>query len=507
MQLIFTKEEIKNSFKSLGQYVAQKEVKFIRYLSLGGKVLRVISYSNEFLPHIEKQLTYIIKETESSYDATLILWKEQNFSNLAALLSNKFNPKLNMRLRIEMMYAGKQSLYSMQALDKSFSKTKPVINIEFERGFFTGNDYLNNTYYYGVRDLNPEEFIKEGHVFVQIFNNILKTPDSNLVHGAVIGLNGNGILLCARGQRGKSTLSVLSMIKGFEYVSDDYLILHRKDDELLASPIYSIITLSPEMYNRLYNYLDGSRFVSNNARKDKYVFNISNFHSTFRKNYPIKVAMFPEIVSDSEPSITLCTAEEKGRAMVQLIQSTLMQTSDLDDRYTVKKMLDMIRNFVFYKFNLCRDIDKNTEFLRCFMNNFKPEIKNRVKEPAFCIDITFDLANILNSETGEIYSMNKLGTEVFKNLCKGVSFDSLKEVLSVYQDKNPYILDELELFRRAVIEIGIVNQFENNGKKACINPAFAEESGFKMSFIFHSEGENKELISKNKENENELCIK
>ncbi len=502
-----TKEDIGNCFKNLEKYLSQKNERFIKYAVLGNKIIRIISYSDEFLPHMEKQLTFVLRDSATHYDSTLVLWKEPDINSAAVFISDKFNPKFNMRIRIEQMYSGKKNPDSMFVIDKEFSKLKPVIDIQLERGFIVGNDYLNNTYYYGVRNLDPEEFIKEGHLFVQFFNNILKTSESNLAHGAVIGLNGDGILFCARGQRGKSTLSVLSMIKGFEYVSDDYLILHKSKEELLASPIYSIITLSPEMYNRLYDYLEGSRFVSNNARKDKYVFNISNFHSTFRKNYPIKVAMFPEIVSDSEPSITLCTAEEKGRAMVQLIQSTLMQTSDLDDRYTVKKMLDMIRNFVFYKFNLCRDIDKNTEFLRGFMNNFKPEKENQIKEPAFCTDLTFDLANILNSETGEIYSMNKLGTEVFKNLCKGVSFDSLKEVLSVYQDKNPYILDELELFRRAVIKLGIVNQFENNGEKACINPTFAEESGFKMSFIFHSEGENKELISKNKENENELCIK
>ena len=185
-----------------------------------------------------------------------------------------------------------------------------------ERGFFIANDYETNNYYYGIKDLAPEEFIKEGHVFVQFINNIIKTPTSNLAHGAVIGLNGNGILICARGQRGKSTLSVLSMMRGFEYVSDDYLMLHQNDKgELLSSPIYSIITLSPEMYNRLYDDMEGSRFISNNARKDKYVFNISNFHKQFRKNYPIKICMFPEIVSDPEPSIRLCTKDEKGEQL------------------------------------------------------------------------------------------------------------------------------------------------------------------------------------------------
>ena len=232
------------------------------------------------MPHIEKQLTLVLRDTADKYDATLILWKENNAFNFGKNLLPKFNPKTNMRLRIDLIYFPK-TIWDIRVIDESISKVKPVIDVKSEHGIILANDYENNTYYYGVNNLEPEEFIKEGHLFVQFFNNILKTPTSNLAHGAVIGLNGNGILMCARGQRGKSTLAVLSMMKGFEYVSDDYLILHERGNELLSSPIYSIITLSPKMYNELYDYLGESRFVSNNARKDKYVFNIANFHDKF----------------------------------------------------------------------------------------------------------------------------------------------------------------------------------------------------------------------------------
>ena len=283
-----------------------------------------------------------------------------------------------MRLKLERIHrkthlghCTDEELYNLSMFYNNFSKTKPIIDFRTKQGFVNANDKENHKYYYGVKDLSPEEFIKEGHIFVQFLNNILKTETSNLVHGAVIGYKGNGICFCARGQRGKSTLSVLSMMKGFEYVSDDYLILHENEKkELLSSPIYSIITLSPEMYNRLYDLMDGCRFVSNNARKDKYVFNIANFHDRFKKNYPIKLCIFPEIVSDKEPSIRPCTAEEKGRAVVQIIQSTLMQTQDLSENWTVKKIMNMVKDYPFYKFNLCHDINKNTEFLREFMNDF-----------------------------------------------------------------------------------------------------------------------------------------
>ena len=272
-----SKEEIRSSFSVIDAYLSEKEIKWTKYLDLGCKVVRLISYSEEFLPHVEKQLTFVLKDNAEKYDATLIIWQESDVLSLAKKFISQ-RPNLEMRIRLEKVHrkalkSNMDSIYDLKIIDKDFSKIKPIIDIQSSRGFYIANDYENNTYYYGVNNLEPEEFIKEGHIFVQFFNNILKTESSNLVHGAVIGLNGDGICFCARGQRGKSTLSVLSMMKGFEYVSDDYLILHENNKgELLSSPIYSIITLSPVMYNRLYDYLNGSQFVSNNARKDKYVY-------------------------------------------------------------------------------------------------------------------------------------------------------------------------------------------------------------------------------------------
>ena len=274
-----TKEEITRIYTNLDSYLTQKAIKWVKYADFGCKIVRIISYSEKFLPLVEKQLTFVLKNNSDTYDDTLVIWHEKDTYTLTKNILSKL-PKSSMRIRLEIaMHKAKKlnytekSIYNSQIFWSSFSKTKPAIDFQTIRGFIIGNNKEKHTYYYGVNNLDPEEFIKEGHIFVQFFNNILKTETSNLVHGAVIGYNGNGICFCARGQRGKSTLSVLSMMKGFEYVSDDYLILHQdKKGQLLSSPIYSIITLAPVMYNRLYDYLKGSQFVSNNARKDKYVY-------------------------------------------------------------------------------------------------------------------------------------------------------------------------------------------------------------------------------------------
>ena len=276
-----TKDEINSVYAKFDDYLANKEVKWTKYADLGCKIVKIVSYSDEFLPLVQKQLTFILKDSAEDFDDTLFIWNEKDSVNFVKPIFDSLK-RYAMRLKLDKIhkkayfgYLTDEQIYTSQMFDNDFSKVKPAIDFQVERGFIIAHNKQNHKYYYGVKDLSPEEFIKEGHIFVQFFNNILKTETSQLAHGAVIGYNGNGICFCARGQRGKSTLSVLSMMKGFEYVSDDYLILHQNEkQDLLSSPIYSIITLSPEMYNRLYDLMDGCRFVSNNARKDKYVFNI-----------------------------------------------------------------------------------------------------------------------------------------------------------------------------------------------------------------------------------------
>ncbi len=366
------KVKLQSYFAGVNKYLEMKEIYDIDYIDLGCKVVRSIYLSGEFFAPVEKQLSFCLKRKERKYDATIIVWKEEDFENLPAKISPDFTPRENLRLRIELLASQKKE-YQLSIIDEEYSKHNPILDIDPFRGFVNAVDTNTNTYYYGVRNLEPEEFIKEGHIFVQMFNKIVKTETSNLVHGAVVGMNNQGILFCARGQRGKSTLAVLAMMKGFEYVSDDYLVLEKGGDKLYSHPIYSIITLSPRMYNELYDELKGTQFVSNNARKDKYVINIDNFHSQFRKCYPINICMFPEITNDPEPSITKCTVQEKGRAITHLIHSTIIQTQDRHDIKTVKKLISFVKDFEFYKINLCQNIYKNVEYLKDFM---KKEIKN-----------------------------------------------------------------------------------------------------------------------------------
>ncbi|MBQ7222244.1 MAG: hypothetical protein IJS02_02125 [Bacteroidales bacterium] len=339
------KKTLRSYFDSLDKKIKENNtlVETV-YVDLGVKMVRILNYSEEFTLLMNRQLNWSLRKEADHFDTTLVVWK---------------NEVSDEELR--------------WVFDKEYSDKLPVVMIEGATGKVDGYDREKETYYFGYGLLCPEDFVTEGHMFVRTFYNILKTPSSHLVHGACLGLEGNGILFCARGQRGKSTLTVLSLLEGFEYVSDDYLVLEQVDKKLKAYPVYSIITLSPIMYNRMFDKLEGTRFVSNNWNKSKYVINIANLHDRFRTAYPIKVCMFPEIVSDPEPSIVKCNPVEKGRAITHLVHSTVTQMLNLQDNDSVKKLMGMLNNYDFYKINLCSDIYKNVECLREFTKSIKLE--------------------------------------------------------------------------------------------------------------------------------------
>lgn len=486
------KQELAYYFEKLKQRVFQNELVQTKYIDLGVTVIRVLCYTKEIIPLMEKQLTYTLRDEMDHYDSTLVVWKETQFENFAKSLGDKFNPTKNMRLRVEKVYH-KGKYPPVCIMDKEYSNFLPAIRIDNIAGIIEAYDVKQKTCYYGVADLSPEEFIKQGHIFVQPINELIKTDYVNLAHGAIIGYNNNGFLFCARGQRGKSTLTVHAMMHDFEYVSDDYQILEQRENQLYSYPIYSIITLSPEMYNELYNDLQG-KFVSNNARKDKYVINIAPYHHQFKKNYPIRLCIFPEIVSDKEPSIQKCSASDKGRAIVQLIHSTVMQMRDLNNKAVIQKMFNMVQNLPFYKLNLCRNIDHNTEYLRQFLQDFDFNQKENTKLNEVLLDITFDLANILDTRTFTIYSMNKFATNVYENLLNGFSAVDVRKSLEKYTDKNPNLLSEFDSFVDQINQHQWNVDYEKIMEQVVINPEFIKECNYKLFVTEFAETETKELV-------------
>jgi hypothetical protein len=86
------------------------------------------------------------------------------------------------------------------------------------------------------------------------------------------------------------------------------------------------------------------------------------------KKLPIKAALFPNIVDVETPTIELI---EKGKAMTQLIYSTILQMGDMADSTQVQKLISFLGELTFYQINLSSDLKVNVKTLRNFINNLR----------------------------------------------------------------------------------------------------------------------------------------
>lgn len=324
----------------------------VLYLNLGDiKTIRVVCCHPNAATMVRRQLAWSLTAPVEHPDATLYFWENANPADFhKEVLGLGFDRE-----------PGDDYLL---LVTREGERLHPFA--EFTQGGAV-RIWGENLCFYSVPGMEPENLLKEGHLFVQLLYRLVDTPSTHLIHGACVGVDNKGILLCARGAKGKSTLTVTAMLRGFDYVADDYLLLEKKDNALNASPIYSIITLSPKMYNTLYEDLDRAHFVSNSARKDKYVLDIAAYDKGLGRHYPICACMFPEIDPDAEPAVIACTPQEKGKAITHMIHSTVGQMNDEGNAPTVRKLIGMLSSMDFYRIRLSPDIVRNAECLRQFV--------------------------------------------------------------------------------------------------------------------------------------------
>ncbi|MDR0571720.1 MAG: hypothetical protein LBG48_02595 [Rickettsiales bacterium] len=351
------KEILDNFFTNLKKDIKVSSggnIVWTKYLKISGYVIRIINYSQEFTRVFDEQLSYVMCDESDKYDTTMVVWKNEGTKRITEEFYKK-NLETNFKIFDDGCFV---------VMDEK-NLFRPIIDVSrFNNNQIVAHDVQNNTYYYSVKDLSVEEFKKQGHLLVwslyMIFQNF---PNTSLVHGAVVGVDNKGILICARGGAGKSTLTVSTLQeKDFQYVSDDYLILSKENGEVRSYPIYSVVTLSDRVYKEL-NQLK-TKFISDNWNRTKYILNISEYHDRFVNGLPIKACLFPNITDTETPSIEPIS---KGKAVVQMIDSTMTQLGNRFDVLQTQKLLSFVRNFDFYKINLSQNLKINVDILKRFI--------------------------------------------------------------------------------------------------------------------------------------------
>ncbi|MDR2794933.1 MAG: nucleotidyltransferase family protein [Holosporaceae bacterium] len=364
---ILSAEEMNRHWNRLNNAGIEKE-KWVRHLHLGPKIVKLECYLPHLRKLLDKQFAYIADEARGPYDVAVRFWEEDIDSHIRQLaIGNCYC----MTYRSEDNSASKIEFYKLLNVIKAY-------------------DAQTRTHYFASSDMSKEKItdLWGEHLFVCFLNNIIGDNTTAMFHSAAVGINGTGVLICGRGGAGKSTLAVSALLDGFEFVSEDYLVLDKKNG-LHAYPIYSVSSLAP----RIISQLNGLHyeFLNNNWNNTKHIIDLSTHHTGFVKALPIKTAIFPHIAGIEKPSIEKIN---RGKAVVQMAYSTVSQMcSKIHPRYLsyaiylkddwepirqftcssntaeyMKHVLSFIEDLDFYQINLSPDFEANVNILREFIN-------------------------------------------------------------------------------------------------------------------------------------------
>lgn len=227
-------------------------------------------------------------------------------------------------------------------------------------GILIASNPLTRSYYFCEQAKSREEFFHSGHALVHLFSLWARESGLLLLHGAVVGEEGQGVLICARGGSGKSTLAIACLLAGLDFVSDDYALVSGSGP-FTAWPLYSMICLNPDMYGKLPE-LRAPVLSVNRERGERLLLDASGYR--FCPSLSIRAVLFPEITEDAEPSFHPMAP---GRAMVHLIDSTIHQVGEAHNTGFVQSIAGRLLNTQVFRVSLCGDPMKNARAVGRFI--------------------------------------------------------------------------------------------------------------------------------------------
>lgn len=247
--------------------------------------------------------------------------------------------------------------YSPQT-DGYVSGTLPVDDGHFR---FVGSDPLKRRFYFTWPCPKGEDFMIYGRTLPCLFSRWASANDLILIHAAVVGHNGKGVLIAGRSGTGKTTFAASCLAQGMDFISDDYSLLSASGP-LRAMPLYSVVAISPDMYAK-FQTLEQLSIPPKWVRPDGKI-QLTIPRDRIAQSLDIKAVIIPVITGDREPSI--CQAS-RGSAMVHMLQSSASQVFRDKDTGLIRQMAQRLAGLPVYEMRMSTDLNKNPAALRQFL--------------------------------------------------------------------------------------------------------------------------------------------
>lgn len=224
-----------------------------------------------------------------------------------------------------------------------------------------GCDFARQRYYFARPEPVNPGYMACRHAMVNAFARWARANDKLLLHCAAVGTGGKGVLIVGRGGSGKSTFAASCLVEGLDFVSDDYTLI-TASGPLQAMPLYTIIALREDMYPKLARLGKPILEEDGSFRGGKPQFQLPP--ERFSPSLDIHAIMIPKIAGDADPSIT---SAPPGKAMTQLLHSTITQIESRRDTALISQMASRLLPLPVYEMRMSTDFTKNPVFLRSFI--------------------------------------------------------------------------------------------------------------------------------------------
>lgn len=222
-----------------------------------------------------------------------------------------------------------------------------------------GFDYVRNRYYHCRVPEDYDDYVIHGHSMAPTFSRWALRNGYLLLHSACVGMEGKGVMISARGGGGKSTLAVSCLLDGFDFVSDDYILVNQKGP-MFAKPLYKIIGLNQDMAAILKPDMPIVR--TEPRRGNKLYLDAGGYE--IKKELPVQAVIYPNPCKAETP---LLRRTSPGPVLTKVMETSARNMRVFRETEPYRLMAARLKDLPVYEFLLTEDLNKNREYLKEFI--------------------------------------------------------------------------------------------------------------------------------------------
>lgn len=199
----------------------------------------------------------------------------------------------------------------------------------------------------------------------------LATPEPRLVvHGGAVGHASGALLLAGRGGSGKSTTALAAWCAGFDYLADDYALLHETPAGPQVRSLYGSAKVDEPMLARLPELIRWGAPVPGAFDGPKRLLLAGTGTPAVAAARPLRALVLPRVAPDAAPVARLEPASA-GEALRALAPSTLFQLRDSSPE-TTRCLARLAGTLPAFRLHLGTELDSVTAALRDLLGSLAP---------------------------------------------------------------------------------------------------------------------------------------